>query len=232
MLAAEKLINLFIYEERPMKVTRRNFLNGTLGAVALGISGLVAKGEEKIIQGFDDTEYHPSYPRSRNNPQIVLFFGNYNISTNREAVRVTYAQIVDAVVKKNPGVKFQFIGANPPRQFKHAHFEFTDFVPSIVDYLRRADLVISPMLGGWGMPTKVVESLACGKVVIATETGARSVPRTYSRLRVCDIPDFPEMICRTLREDNPVDPVDFDDLKRDFLWEKQLMKLKVRIDRL
>lgn len=39
-----------------MKLTRRNFLNGTLGAAALGFNGLVAKAEEKIIQGFDDTK--------------------------------------------------------------------------------------------------------------------------------------------------------------------------------
>lgn len=39
-----------------MNLTRRNFLNGTLSAAALGISGLVAKGEEKVIQGFDDTK--------------------------------------------------------------------------------------------------------------------------------------------------------------------------------
>ena len=38
-----------------MKVTRRSFLNGTLGATVLGFQGLVAKGEDKIIQGFDDT---------------------------------------------------------------------------------------------------------------------------------------------------------------------------------
>jgi glycosyltransferase involved in cell wall biosynthesis len=188
---------------------------------------------EKMIvipQGFDASIYNPYYTPVQNDPKIVLFFGNYNISTNRDAVRVTLEHIVDPVVQRVPQVKFQFIGANPPLQFQHSHFEFTGFVESMADYIKNADVVISPVLGGWGMPTKVVESLACGKIVIATETGSRSIPRTYSRLLVRDIRDFPDAICRALEEGNPVDGVDFPDLKKDFLWEARLETLKARID--
>ncbi len=80
------------------------------------------------------------------------------------------------------------------------------------------------------MPTKVVESLACGKIVISTDTGARSVPRTYSRLRVCSISAFPDAICQALEKEKSVDSADFESLKNDFLWENQLKKLKDRIE--
>jgi glycosyltransferase involved in cell wall biosynthesis len=38
-----------------------------------------------------------------------------------------------------------------------------------------AGVVISPMLQGWGFPTKIVEALACGKVTITTPAGARAL---------------------------------------------------------
>ena len=80
------------------------------------------------------------------------------------------------------------------------------------------------------MPTKVIEALACGKPVIATKAGARSVPRHYQRLVVCEINGFAEAIVKTLKEDNPVDPCDFDALKQDFLWENRIAALQQRID--
>lgn len=183
-----------------------------------------------IPQGFDETIYHPFYESPKNDPKIILFFGNYNISTNREAVEVTHKQIVDEVARRVSNVKFQFVGRNPPQHFHHSHFEFTGFVDSLEPYIKKADVVISPVLGGWGMPTKVVESLACGKPVIATDVGARAVPRRYSRLTVCEIPRFPEAICKTLEEDRPVDSSDFEALKADFLWENCLARLRDRID--
>jgi acetyltransferase-like isoleucine patch superfamily enzyme/glycosyltransferase involved in cell wall biosynthesis len=183
-----------------------------------------------IPQCFDDTEYNPFYEPIKNDPKIVLFFGNYNISTNREAVEATYHHIVNDVVKKIPNIKFQFVGANPPQQFVHPNIEFTGFVDSMIPYIKKADLVISPILKGWGMPTKIIESLACGKHVIATETGARSVPRNYKRLTICQIQDFADNICKALIEDRPVDPCDFENLKMEFLWEKRLSNLRDRIN--
>jgi acetyltransferase-like isoleucine patch superfamily enzyme len=175
-----------------------------------------------VPQGFDDKEYHPFYRPPNNRHKIVLFFGNFNISTNREAVRAVYESIADRVLARFPDVRFQFVGANPPDAFKHPRFEFTGFVDSVLPYVRKADVVISPILSGWGMPTKVIESLACGKRVIATEAGARTVPRHYRRLTVCALERFPDEIIRALSEGHPIDGDDFEVLKKDFLWENRL----------
>ncbi len=188
---------------------------------------------DKIVvvpQGFDETAYHPFYKPSKNDIKTILFFGNYNISTNREAVLVTFERIVDKVVRNIPNVKFQFVGANPPKEYTHPNIEFTGFVESVVPYIQKADLVISPILKGWGMPTKVIESLACGKSVIATETGARTVPRHYQRLEICTIDQFPEKICQILKLDHPVDACDFEALKKDYLWENRLDKFREKIE--
>jgi len=178
-----------------------------------------------VPQGFDPAVYNPFYESRKNDPRIVLFFGNYNISTNRDVVKIVCDKIADDVVKRIPRLIFQFVGANPPQEWKHPNFEFTGFVDSVIPYLQNADLVISPMLGGWGMPTKVIEALACGKPVVATEIGARAVPRHYSRLTIADIPHFAEMICRRLEENIPVDTREYEELKKEFLWENRLALL-------
>jgi glycosyltransferase involved in cell wall biosynthesis len=191
------------------------------------------KSPGKIVvvpQGFDESAFNPFYKPSVNHPKIVLFFGNYLISTNREAVRTVRDRIVDRVIERMPDVVFRFAGANPPAEYSHANFEFTGFVDSVADEIKKADVVISPMLGGWGMPTKVVESLACGKPVIATETGARSVPRRFSRLTVCPVDRFPEALVRVLRENRPVDRRDFESLKTEYLWSARLEHLQEALD--
>lgn len=188
---------------------------------------------DKIVivpQGFDAEVYHPFYKPKRNKTRIVLFFGNYGISTNREAVRTVRDRIADAVVREWPDVIFRFIGANPPVELAHPRFEFKGFVDSIVDEIQGADVVIAPMTGGWGMPTKVIESLACGKPVVATETGARTVSREYSRLMVCPVDQFPETIIRLLRENRPVDAADYERLKKEYQWSVRLVELRKKID--
>ncbi|MFH1942420.1 MAG: glycosyltransferase family 4 protein [bacterium] len=190
---------------------------------------------EKIVvvpQGFDETVYNPYYESSKNDPRIVLFFGNYGISTNRDAVKIIRDRIVEEVVRKVPNIKFQFVGANPPEQYAHPNFEFTGFVESLEPYIKKADLVISPLSGGWGMPTKIIESLACGKRVIATEVGARTVSKNYKRLIVCEIHGFPVEIVKTLEEDRPVDASDFHLLKKDYMWKSRLPGLKEKIEQI
>jgi acetyltransferase-like isoleucine patch superfamily enzyme/glycosyltransferase involved in cell wall biosynthesis len=185
-----------------------------------------------VPQGFDDAVLNPRYKPKKNDPRIVLFFGNYAISTNREAVAAVRDRIADRVLNEFPRVRFRFAGAHPPVELSHPAFEFTGFVESVADLIREADVVISPMTGGWGMPTKVIESLACGKPVVATETGARAVPRKFSRLTVCPIDSFPEAIVRVLRENRPVDSADFEALKDEFRWENRLARLDEAMARL
>ena len=191
------------------------------------------KSPDKIVvvpQGFDESVFNPFYKPPKNDPKIVLFFGNYRISTNRDAVRTIRERIAGPVIERMPNVVFRFVGANPPVEYDHPNFEFTGFVDSVADEIKKADAVISPVQGGWGMPTKVVESLACGKPVIATECGARSVPRQFRGLTVCPIDGFADAVVRTLAENRPVDGRDFEPLKREFLWTVRLERLRKIID--
>jgi len=183
-----------------------------------------------VPQCFNEDIFNPFYEAPQNEIKKVLFFGNYNISTNRDAVYAARDIVVDKVVEKYPKVMFQFIGANPPTDIKHPNMEFLGFVEHLEDYLKNCDVMISPILAGWGMPTKIIESLACGKPIVATETASRAVPKKYRTLHVVDIEKFADKIVTLLNDGKPVIPDDFNLLKQEFTWAGAISKLAERIE--
>ena len=185
-----------------------------------------------VPQCFNEDIFNPFYEPPKNDPKIVLFFGNYNISTNRDAVYAARDKVVDQVVAKYPDVKFQFIGANPPTDINHPNMEFLGFVDSLEEYLKKCDVMMSPILAGWGMPTKIIESLACGKPIVATEQAARAVPKKYKILKIVDIDNFADAIVAALKEKKPVDSSDFELLKQEFTWAGAISKLTKRIEQI
>ncbi|MBN1352393.1 glycosyltransferase family 4 protein [candidate division KSB1 bacterium] len=183
-----------------------------------------------IPQGFDETIFNPYYDPVENHPKIVLFCGNYNIQTNLDVVRVTVARILEKVIARCPDTKFQFVGSNPPQDIEHPNVEFTGFVEDLPAYLKRADVIISPIQQGWGMPTKIIEALAVGKITIATPIAARSVPREFQLLRVKETDAFPDAICDALNDGKFVSDVDFERLKKHYSWRTNIMRLADRIE--
>ncbi|MCK5739444.1 glycosyltransferase family 4 protein [bacterium] len=183
-----------------------------------------------IPQGFDEKTLNPFYEPVRNDQKIVMFCGNYNIQTNMDVVHVTMDRILEKVLAECPNTKFQFVGSNPPKNIIHPNVEFTGFVDELPPYLQKADVVISPIQQGWGMPTKIIEALACGKITIATPIAARSVPQDFQRLRVVETDDFATEICRCLKTEEPVSDVDFEKLKAKFSWRANIMRLADRIE--
>jgi len=183
-----------------------------------------------IPQGFDESVFNPYYEPAQNDPKIVLFCGNYNIQTNREVVYVTLEKIVGKVLARCPNTKFQFVGSNPPQDVIHPNVEFTGFVDALPPYLRQADVFISPIQQGWGMPTKIIEALACGKFTIATPVAARSVPREFKRLKVIETEQFADAICEALQKESPVSDIDFEQINTRYNWRTNIMKLADRIE--
>ena len=80
------------------------------------------------------------------------------------------------------------------------------------------------------MPTKVIESLACGKPIVATEPASRAVPKKYRTLNVVDIDNFADVIVSALKADKPVDASDFELLKQEYTWAGALDKLADHIE--
>lgn len=106
---------------------------------------------------------------------IILFFGTLDYKPNLEAVRIIHQIIAPRIYKKNSRVKFLIVGKNPPKDVVAPNIIFTGLVPRIEDYINASDLVIVPLISGGGIRTKILESLACGKIVISTPLGAEGI---------------------------------------------------------
>jgi len=183
---------------------------------------------EKILvipQGVDLAVFNPHYDPPKNDPNVVLFCGNYNIQFNRDAVDVVIERILAPVLARRPRTIFRFVGLGPPTTIRHPNVEFTGFVEDYPSLLKAADVFISPVQQGRGFPTKIIEALACGKPVIATPVAARAIPRDFERLRVHTIEEFPDAICRALEEGRPVAAGDFAKVRDRYSWAANIDRL-------
>jgi glycosyltransferase involved in cell wall biosynthesis len=178
-----------------------------------------------IPQGFDERQFNPWYPPPRNARKTILFCGNFRIQMNRDAVDTAMKHLLPAVLAKYPDALFRFVGAWPPTDVRHPNVEFTGFLEDYPAALKSADVVISPVLQGWGFPTKIVEALACGKPTVTTPVGARALEKDYHILRIAEIGKFADEICRVLGEGQPVTDVDHDKVKARYSWEANVARL-------
>jgi glycosyltransferase involved in cell wall biosynthesis len=179
------------------------------------------KPRERIVvvpQGFDARKFNPFYEQPARERKIVLFCGNFGIQFNREAVRAFVKIAAERILERHPDTEFRFVGAYPPTDIRHPAVRFTGFVDDYAAELRSADLFITPVLAGMGSPTKVYEALACGKQVVATPTGARSVPTDYRSLHVTPLEDFPAIVNRLLDERPAPETADFGRIRDEHSW--------------
>lgn len=177
-----------------------------------------------IPSGFDESQYHPYYEPIASPRPTVLFFGAFTHLPNREAALIIMNNILPRVVEQFPDVIFQFAGSEPPSELAHPNTEILGFVSDLVWHIRRANVVIAPILSGGGMRTKVVESLACGKVVISTVKGAEGIGE-YRNLLLRNIQEFSNEICCVIREGRFVDETDFENLRKAHSWREILERI-------
>jgi glycosyltransferase involved in cell wall biosynthesis len=186
-----------------------------------------------IPQGFNEQTFSPAHEKTRvDSRPIILFFGNLEHVPNKEATYLIVRKIVPQVIKVFPDALFQIVGANPPTDLKHPNVEFTGFVHDIVRYIRDSTIVIIPILLGGGVRTKIIESLACGKVIVSTPKGAEGMPGLHYNLIIKEIEEFPDAICKQIQMlmSGETSPFDFGTIKDHFSWDSILQELRTRIE--
>lgn len=136
-----------------------------------------------IENGFDDNIFFPNQKNTekirkkynlKNNP-IVLFFGKLDYPPNKEAVYKIRWEILPKVLEKIPNAKFLIVGKEYEFNMKHESMIFTGLVDNIEDYVNAADVVIVPVLAGSGTRIKILESIACNKIIVSTKKGAEGL---------------------------------------------------------
>lgn len=172
--------------------------------------------EEKIgiiPNGIDTEKFYPNYTKKdqirvqlklSDNP-IILFFGKLDYIPNQEAIKIINSEILPRVLKKIPNAIFLIVGDHPPKKIEHENVIFTGVVDKIEDFINACSVVICPLTSGGGTRFKILEALACGKVVISTKIGAEGLKTKgiEESLILCDEwEDFANEIIVSLEKQN------------------------------
>jgi len=186
---------------------------------------------EMLPQGFDPELCHPFHAAPPDSPAIVLFVGSFRDGYNRQAGEAIVRQIAPAVARVRSDIIFRLVGAGAPGDWAGGNVQVAGFVDDIAPEYRRANLILAPMPYGAGMATKVVQGLAFGKTVLATEGGAGSIPRRFRQMVVAPLDQFPAEIVRWLAASESADSGDFAGLRAEFGWPDLMARLQLRLER-
>jgi glycosyltransferase involved in cell wall biosynthesis len=138
-----------------------------------------------VVPNGVDLKYFTSNaaPREQN---VIIFSGKMSYHANATAAIYLANQIMPLVWAKQPDAQLWIVGANPPRQVRELARRsscnrtlVTGTVPDIRPYLVRATIAVAPIIYGAGIQNKVLEAMATGTPVVATQ-------QAVSALRVRD----------------------------------------------
>lgn len=124
-----------------------------------------------------DTELFCPDPSAQEKP-LVVFVGAMDWEPNVDAVTYFSSEIWPSVLAEVPQGRFRIVGRNPDRRVKaleSSSVEVTGRVPSVIDHLREAAVVVVPLRVGGGTRIKIYEAMATGKAVVSTTIGAEGL---------------------------------------------------------
>jgi sugar transferase (PEP-CTERM/EpsH1 system associated) len=130
-----------------------------------------------VPTGVDIEQFCPAQQPGQEK-SLVVFVGAMDWEPNVDAVKHFCAEIWPLVLAKIPGARFKIVGRNPDRRVKalaSSSVEVTGRVPSVVEHLREASVVVVPLRIGGGTRIKIYEAMAVGKAVVSTTVGAEGL---------------------------------------------------------
>jgi glycosyltransferase involved in cell wall biosynthesis len=141
------------------------------------MSGVDPENISVVPTGVDLQQFRPQENSSVAGRE-VLFLGSMDWEANVDAVIYFCEKIWPQVLSNIPEAKFRIVGRNPhPSVLKLANnsVEVTGRVPSVVEHLNRATVVVVPLRIGGGTRLKIYEAMAMGKATVSTPVGAEGL---------------------------------------------------------
>jgi glycosyltransferase involved in cell wall biosynthesis len=129
-----------------------------------------------VPTGVDTLTYRPAGREPQDG--LVLFLGSMDWEPNVDGVEFFCREVWPQVVALVPHARFRVVGRNPlPSILRLASdsVEITGTVPSVLEHLQRAALVVVPLRIGGGTRLKIYESMAAAKAVVSTTIGAEGL---------------------------------------------------------
>ena len=167
-------------------------------------------GSDNVVDiplGVDLDRFH-QVPRLTERKTIV-FTGSMFYFPNENAILWFMRHCFAGIKQRVPQVELVIAGKDPgPAVLQLAELEgvtVTGFVEDMEATLHQARVAIAPMQSGSGMQFKILDAMACGIPVVATQLGVGAIQAEHGRdlLVAGDAEEFSDA-CVRLLEDNPL----------------------------
>ncbi|HEY2905365.1 MAG TPA: glycosyltransferase family 4 protein [Vicinamibacterales bacterium] len=157
-----------------------------------------------VPTGVDVAQYRTATGREADHP-TVMFLGSMDWEANIDAVEHFCRTTWPAIRADVPDARFLIVGRNPHARvlaLASESVEVTGTVPSVVEYLERAAVVVVPLRIGGGTRLKIFEAMAAGRAVVSTSIGAEGLDVTSGRdlLLADDDAPFGRAVVELLRD--------------------------------
>jgi glycosyltransferase involved in cell wall biosynthesis len=159
------------------------------------------------VTGVDTSHYRRAGADGSGSAEpIVLFLGSMDWEPNIDGVEYFCRDIWPTVSAAVPTARFRVVGRNPHARVMRlagARVDVTGGVPSVVEHLHEASVVVVPLRVGGGTRLKIYEAMAAGRAVVSTSVGAEGLDVTNGADIVLadDAPAFAASVIELLRDD-------------------------------
>ena len=159
-----------------------------------------------VPTGVDFEKFAAREPRTGNDP-VVIFTGAMDWEANIDGIGFFCREIWPTVLAEIPQARLQIVGREPDPRVKSlasSTVQVTGTVPSILEYLQAAAVVIVPLRVGGGTRLKIYEAMAMGKAIVSTSIGAEGLDVHPDRdILIADDPlRFARQVIDLLKDEN------------------------------
>jgi len=160
-----------------------------------------------VPTGVDLSQFRPAPNPPGGDRPVVAFVGAMDWEPNIDAAEYFCSEIWPKVLDRVPGAVFRLVGRNPDRRVKRLagdSVEVTGRVPSVLEHLWQATVVVVPLRIGGGTRLKIYEAMAAGRAVVSTTVGAEGLDVKHGEdlLLADDAGSFANSVSRLLTDQN------------------------------
>jgi glycosyltransferase involved in cell wall biosynthesis len=155
--------------------------------------------------GVDLAKFRAGAPDPGTAAPLVVFVGSMDWEPNEDGILWFYQEVWPQVLAAMPSARLRIVGRRPPpaiAELAGGAVEVTGTVPSVIEHLHAAAVVIVPLRIGGGTRLKIYEAMAARRPVVATTIGAEGLDyRAGEDIVIADAPgDFANAVIRLLRD--------------------------------
>ncbi|GAC1385472.1 MAG: glycosyltransferase [Ktedonobacteraceae bacterium] len=157
-----------------------------------------------LPNGVDLAYFSPLQEERR--PLNIVFSGKMSYHANVATAIYLHKQIMPLIWQQRPEATLTIVGSKPPKVIQHLaqdpRVEVTGYVDDLRSYIRRAEVILSPMVYSVGIQNKVLEAMALGTpVVVAAQAVSALGARPGQDLLVAETaPEFARAALRVMED--------------------------------